>query len=480
MDKRISAPAPAQLRAPEMLGEIDAGAAARLLTAAGDVTLVLDADGTVLDVAFAGVDAAAAANIGAWRDRRWVDTVTEESRHKIEEMLRDARGASGGPRWREVNHPALNGSVLPIRYVAMPAGGSGRVVAIGRDLSALAGLQQRLISAQQKMEQDYARLRQAESRYRMLFQLASEAVVILDAQRRVMEINPAAETLLGGHGGVVGQSFMRLLARDSVEDAQAFFAGLELSGQGGAIEVRLKAAGRPAVWLSASPFRQDWGLHLLVRLSALRPAQQDPEAESQRVLVDVLERMPDAFVVADADLRILAANGAFLELTQSLTLNALRGRPLESFLGRPGVDLNVLVGNVRQFGSVRSFSTILRNQFDGMEDVEVSAVAANQNEALRYGFSIRVDRRRVVNGGPGRELPRSVEQLTDLVGRVSLREIVRETADIIERLCIEAALELSRNNRASAAEILGLSRQSLYSKLHRYGLVDGGADGAEV
>lgn len=26
------------------------------------------------------------------------------------------------------------------------------------------------------------------------------------------------------------------------------------------------------------------------------------------------------------------------------------------------------------------------------------------------------------------------------------------------------------DNRASAAEILGLSRQSLYSKLHRYGL----------
>jgi DNA-binding NtrC family response regulator len=51
-----------------------------------------------------------------------------------------------------------------------------------------------------------------------------------------------------------------------------------------------------------------------------------------------------------------------------------------------------------------------------------------------------------------------------------MKEIVRESTDLIERLCIEAALTLTSNNRASAADLLGLSRQSLYSKLHRYGL----------
>ena len=57
-----------------------------------------------------------------------------------------------------------------------------------------------------------------------------------------------------------------------------------------------------------------------------------------------------------------------------------------------------------------------------------------------------------------------------------LKELVRETTDVIERLCIEAALELTGDNRASAAEILGLSRQSLYVKLRRYGLGDLGSD----
>ncbi len=49
---------------------------------------------------------------------------------------------------------------------------------------------------------------------------------------------------------------------------------------------------------------------------------------------------------------------------------------------------------------------------------------------------------------------------------------MRESTDLIERLCIEAALELTGDNRASAAEMLGLSRQSLYVKLRRYGLGD--------
>jgi DNA-binding NtrC family response regulator len=83
------------------------------------------------------------------------------------------------------------------------------------------------------------------------------------------------------------------------------------------------------------------------------------------------------------------------------------------------------------------------------------------------------------DGRGGHELPRSVEQLTHLVGRVSLKELVREATDVIERLCIEAALELTNDNRASAAEMLGLSRQSLYSKLRRYGLGDLDGDDAD-
>jgi DNA-binding NtrC family response regulator len=67
-------------------------------------------------------------------------------------------------------------------------------------------------------------------------------------------------------------------------------------------------------------------------------------------------------------------------------------------------------------------------------------------------------------------MPRSNDELRELVGRVPLKDIVAETSDLIERLCIETALELTGDNRAAAAEMLGLSRQSLYVKLRRYGV----------
>ena len=85
---------------------------------------------------------------------------------------------------------------------------------------------------------------------------------------------------------------------------------------------------------------------------------------------------------------------------------------------------------------------------------------------------LSVGSRRFKEEPTSRGLPKSVEQLTELVGHVSLKDLVRETTDMIERMSIEAALELTGDNRASAAELLGLSRQSLYAKLHRYGLGD--------
>ena len=46
---------------------------------------------------------------------------------------------------------------------------------------------------------------------------------------------------------------------------------------------------------------------------------------------------------------------------------------------------------------------------------------------------------------------------------------------MVERHYVKSALDLANDNRTVAAELLGLSRQSLYAKLNRYGL-DGGPE----
>ena len=149
----------------------------------------------------------------------------------------------------------------------------------------------------------------------------------------------------------------------------------------------------------------------------------------------------------------------------------MRGESLGRWVGRTGVELSVLISTLRQRGSLRLFPTSLRCEHGLVTDVEISATMVRDSEEAYLGFTIRdVSRRQTADPRTTKELPRSAGQLSELVGRVPMKDIVGETTDLIEQLCIEAALDLTRDNRAAAAEMLGMSRQSLYVKLRRYGL----------
>jgi len=188
-------------------------------------------------------------------------------------------------------------------------------------------------------------------------------------------------------------------------------------------------------------------------------------------VLEIVASAPEGFVVTDLDGRILFANRAFLDLVQLATEEQARNEPLERWLGRPGVDFSLLTAQLREHGVLRLFATQLRGEYGSSSDVEICAVSVVNGEDPCFGFTIRdVGQRVIFDRQASRDKPRSVEQLTELVGRVPLKDLVRESTDMIEKLCIEAALEITGDNRASAADILGLSRQSLYAKLRRYGL----------
>jgi transcriptional regulator PpsR len=472
MEIRVPSKRVEPFRAPKRhLSDIDAESAARLLTAAADIALVVDNKGVIRDVALGSEDLLrdGCAN---WIGQRWIDTVADDSRNKIEELLRDASAATTQP-WRQVNHPVSRGGEVPIRYSAVQLTQGGKVVAIGRDLRALAAMQQRLVETQQTMEREYARLRHAETRYRLLFQISSEAVLIVDAaSNRIVESNPAASKLLGRSARrLAGRNFHELFDAEGQRKVQAFLAALKTSGQAEDIVIRLDDA-KVDLLIGASLFRQENTSNLLIRLTPTA-ANASAWMKSRSSLFDVVQRLPDGFVVTDLDRRILTANAAFIELTQLATEEQLRGELVDRWVGRHPIDMAVLGKNVRERGEIRNFSTVVRGEYGSAEDVEISAVSVPSGEQPCLGMTLRRVTRRpdtTINGR--RALPRSVEQLTELVGRVPLKELVRESTDMIERLCIEAALELTDDNRASAAEMLGLSRQGLYSKLRRHGMGD--------
>jgi transcriptional regulator PpsR len=450
----------------QSLGTLDADAAARLLQAAGDIALVVDTDGVIRDVTLGAGDLPLDVD-GRWAGRRWSDVVTSESRPKVESLIAEA--ANGSARWRQLNHPVQGGPDIPILYSVVPAGKRGRLIAVGRDMRALSSLQQNLMDTQRSMEREYSRLRHAETRYRLLFQLASEAVLIVNASTlKVVESNPAANRLLNEAGKrATPRSFPYGFDAEGQRAVSAQLATLKAAGRADDVVVR-SADGKQRHVVSVSLFRHEADSFCLVRLL---PLHGDPRAAlvtpAQSRLLRVVDRLPDGIVVTDLQGHVLTANLAFLDLAQLGSEEQARGESLSRWLGRPGVDLEVLLSNLRQHGSVRLFSTAVRGQFGSTTRVEISAVAVPDGDPPCLGFTLRNASH---DARPPAELPHTVQHFTEMIGRVPLKDLVRDTTDVIERLCIEAALELTNDNRASAAEMLGLSRQSLYVKLRRYGL----------
>lgn len=455
----------------ESLGDLGAHSAASLIAAATDVALVVDPQGVIRDVAFNKDELSLELDgHGRWRGSKLASTVTADTRAKAEELLRDAE-AQKSAIWRQVNHPAPGGDI-PVLYSAVNIGRDDRFVLVGRDLRQLATMQRRLINAQQSMERDYIRLRHAETRYRLLFQVSSEAVVMVDAQSQlILDANPAALALLDEAAPKLTKSdFLSPFAPADRPAILNLLSDVRATGRDGTLEVQLAKSPRRCE-LSASLFRQEGASLFLVRLASQQAmAGSGAALKATALLLRYFEVAPDALAITENDGRLLKVNTAFLDMAQLGHEEQIRGENLDRWLGRAGIDFGIVLANLRQSGTVKMFATVMRGAYGAVAEVEISAVAVSDGaERTGFGFAIRNVEKRLSATVAG-ELPRSMAQLTEMVGRVPLRDLVRETTDVIERLSIEAALELTGDNRASAAEMLGLSRQSLYVKLRRFGL----------
>ena len=450
---------------------LGASAAANMLAVTGDITVLVDPTGVVRDVSVAPQDVAADLS-KEWVGRPFPETATADTRLKVETLLRETvtRGVS---KRRQVNHTTTAGAELPIAYTAVRVGKDGSVIAVGRDMRHLSSLQQRLVEAQQAMERDYWRLRHVETRYRLLFQLASDGILVVDAaSMKVLDANAAAGQVFGDLSErLVGRVFPFDVPGATARALDDLIAAARSAGRAGDITLALAPGESP--WnVSASCFRQESATLLLIRFSAaISDARAKLEAEAKSRLRQLIERSPDGFVVTDLDGHILEVNRAFLDVAELATPEQARGQLLSTFIGRPGADFPVFVSMLKKHGAVRLVATAARGSHGASTEVEVSAVWVHDAEEPCIGFTMRDIGRRLAVGPQGaRDLTRAVEELTSLVGRVTLRDLVRDTVDLVERHFIEAALELTNDNRTSAAEVLGVSRQSLYVKLRRHRL----------
>jgi transcriptional regulator PpsR len=193
---------------------------------------------------------------------------------------------------------------------------------------------------------------------------------------------------------------------------------------------------------------------------------------------DLIERLPDGFVVLDSSGVIRRANRAFLDLVEAGAKGSVVGERLNRWLSRPGADLAVLLANVERHRFVRMFTTTIQGDLGTATEVEISA-AGNDDASPQYiGVLIRDVGRRIGMPGDDKNLRNALGAMAERIGKTPLRSLVKDTIGVVERHYVTSALELANDNRTVAAELLGLSRQSLYAKLNRYGL-DGGSEKAD-
>ena len=453
------------LIAPEMLGDI--------IAALADIALVVDETGTILSV-ITNPTNPAFDDLSHWKERDVRTTLRVESVPKFDRALTSFLEGEVTAQPMQLNHTDdLHEWGFPVNYTLHRIGPEGSILLLGHDLRPISEMQQQLVKAQMALEQDYEQQREFDTRFRVLMDAGRDAVVFVSmSSGRIIEANSLAARLLGrDKGDVIGTAFApEFDGRRKGELIDALAASAIADGPN-SISVETRKGGK-TLKIHPTVFRASGERIMLCRLDV----NEDGSGTSDHVpqsLLGLFNQGADAIAFTDSEGTLTSVNEAFLELTSAAHALNVKGRSLGDFLQRGHVDLRVLLENAARVGHIRLYSTKMEGEYGAPPSVEISATYLNDLEHPGYAFILRdASRADAVRVSPAPVGEENVKSVMELVGSATLKEIVAETTDVVERMCIETAIELTSNNRVAAAEMLGLSRQSLYVKLRKYALLN--------
>ena len=380
----------------------------------------------------------------------------------------------------ELNHVDNATWEFPVRYSLHRVEGGHQVLLLGRDMQPIAEVQQRLLAEQQARERDQQKLRGEQTFYNVVLEASETPLVLIEIEKgRIRDINSAGAAILGStsdtlSGSSLAQAFEGR-RRDELMDALKTAASAdELKG----VELVARRNGR-VVSLFPEFFRAAGELYMLCRIVSVDDSvTAGPEAAQSLALL--LASTSDAIVLTDAKGVIRDANEAFLVMADAAQLRDVRDQSLAEFLVRGTVDLKLMLESTVKKSRLRSYSTQVKSLVGTRSTVDVSvARLRHQGGEFGLGFVIRdVSPSDAMEGEAASAMVSedAMKSVMDLVGTASLKELVSATSDVVEKMCIETAVQLTGNNRVAAAEMLGLSRQSLYVKLRKHGLINSGGD----
>lgn len=452
------------LIAPEILGDI--------ISQVADVGVVISDTGIVLSV-LANPNSDTFHGLEGWETKDIRDFLTDESIAKFDSRLAQFLDGRHKVRPIELNH--TEGSQRwgsPVRFSFHRIGPNGEILLLGRDLQPIAEMQQQLVEAQLALERDYETQREFDTRFRVLMENSAEAVVFVSLQSgEITEANSAAAELLGYKvDQIVGAAFIECFDGRRRGDLVENLAAQAISQLDKKISVDVRGSGM-SVEISPTLFRAAGDRILLCRLVPASEAKKQTDDLGHYVQA-LYHDGPEAMVFVSDVGDVLSANDAFLDLIDVAHDINVRGRSFSDYLKRGTVDFKVMAENAMRAGRMRNYATKLAGEYGSPRAVDISVTKLTGGAKTVFAFVIR-DAARVDMSQPKTNLTsdESMRSVVELVGSAPLKDIVAETTNVVEKMCIETAVELTMNNRVAAAEMLGLSRQSLYVKLRKFDLL---------
>ncbi len=453
------------LIAPEILGDIIAEVA--------DVGVVISETGAILSV-LVNPSNDAFRQLERWENKDIRATLTIESVSKFESRLAEFLGDKPNVRPVELNH--TDGSSrweAPVRYSFHRIGPDGAILLLGRDLRPIAEMQQQLVEAQLSLERDYETQREYDTRFRVLMESTSEAVLFVSVLTgEITEANSAAVALVDRPlENLIGNQLSGCFEGRKRGDMVDALASQAISERNKKITADLRGGGG-TVEIFPTLFRAAGERILLCRLI--------PEDQNSASVDDLSQNLhalyangPDPMVFTSDTGDVLSANEAFLDMIDVAHDVNVRDRSIADYLQRGSVDFKVMAENAARAGRMRNYATKLAGEYGSPRAVEVSVTKIMAGQETIFAFVLR-DAGRAEATQSRSQHPTSDESMrsvVELVGSATLKDIVAETTNVVEKMCIETAVELTMNNRVAAAEMLGLSRQSLYVKLRKFNLL---------
>jgi len=443
---------------------------AQVIATAGDVSIVVGPD-DIVQAVLANPHHRSFGSLDHWLGAKVTDIFTSESAAKLAGRIADLRGAMPQVRALELNHSDPEDRTIwtyPIRYSLHRLDEAGALLMVGRDLRPLAEAQQDLVRMQIALEQEQQQQRDLETRLRAMLAASRDGIVILAlGTGRILQANAVAEEAFGAAPGSLAGKL--LAAEIDPAGRAALEAWIAAGTEAAPLPMVARRTGRP---IAAVPtlYRASGEWQALLRFDGRRGAEAE-DSPLAAGLASLYRNGADAVVFTDDAGVIRLANDAFLRLAALPGPLSARGRPLAEFLARGTADVRAIAEGARAAGALRFYRAKVRTAYGDETEAEISATWISGIRGDGLGLVIRdVGRPDLarLRAPPAEGRGRGAAAL---VGTAPLRDIVAETTDVIERMCIEAALSLTRNNRVAAAEMLGLSRQSLYVKLRKYGLI---------